>query len=345
MADDNLIKRSWRQLVFDVPRFWTNAKSRRRVLIQLLVLAVVGGVWGLYVGGWALLEFRAVGWWGLLWVGILYALAFSTRSVMKRRGNAITLSLDRTPAPHLRQRVLDQRLILATVVARAAFEAARKAGAIAEGAVPNARAVQNQRLRKDGIWDALPSGLNDLLASQEGSWGEAQINRALLYVEAVRVLNWFVREDCALADLRLSQVVSPNILETVLKEPDPARTINFLRRVVEVDREAGPAGVYLSRLTSELVKRGESDGERDGLVEEHVESYMKYAAYVGDADIMADDLPIGGELIGEAETPVLLALRGTGAVRLVMLGAARQLLIEEDPSALEEAVADITRSE
>ena len=134
MAKDNLIKRSWRQLVFDVPRFRTNAKSRRRVLWPAMVLGMAGCVWGLYVGGVAFYEYRfAGGWWAVLWVGIMYALALSMRKVMRHRGDAITLSIDSTPAPQLRQRVLDQRLILGTVVARGAFEAARRSGGIAVG--------------------------------------------------------------------------------------------------------------------------------------------------------------------------------------------------------------------
>ena len=72
---------------------------------------------------------------------------------------------------------------------------------------------------------------------------------------------------------------------------------------------------------------------------------MKYASYVGEADIVADDLPVGGELIGEAETAVLLALRGTAAVRLVTLAAIQQFLKEREMSGLEQAVQGVLESE
>jgi len=344
MADDNLIKRSWRQLVFDVPRFRVNAKSRRRVLIQMVLLVVFSCAWALYVGGLAFFEYRfAGGWWAVLWVAIMYALALSIRKVMKSRGNAITLSIDSTPSPHLRKKVLDQRLILATVVARGVFEAALRSGAIAEGAERNARAGQNQRLRREELWEDLPGGLRELLASPEGSWNEIPVNRALLYAEGVRVLNWLVREDCELADLRLSQTVGAQVLWGVLKEPDPARAINFLRPRVEVQREGHPTRVYLARLTSELVRRGASDGQQDALLDQNVEAYMRYAAYVGEADIVADDLPVGGRLIGEAETAVLLRLRGTVAVRLVVLEAILEILDGRGLGALVEVIEGIVQ--
>jgi hypothetical protein len=43
---------------------------------------------------------------------------------------------------------------------------------------------------------------------------------------------------------------------------------------------------------------------------------------------MADDLPIGGILIREAETEALLRFRGTAAVRLTTLEAVREFVEE-----------------
>lgn len=43
---------------------------------------------------------------------------------------------------------------------------------------------------------------------------------------------------------------------------------------------------------------------------------------------MADDLPIGGILIREAETEALLRFRGTAAVRLITLEAVREIVEE-----------------
>jgi hypothetical protein len=275
----------------------------------------------------------------------MYALAFSIRRVMKNRGNAITLCIDSTPSPHLRKNVLDQRLILATVVARGAFEAALRSSATGGGGWRDVRATQNQRLRGEKLWDALAPGVRDLLAAAEGSWSEAQAGCALMYLEAVKVLNWAVLEDCELAALRISQTTYPEVLSCVLKEPDPARTNNFLRSLVELDREEGPAQVYFSRLTSELVQRGASDGLRDENLDRNAEQYMAYASSVGEADIMADDLPVGGVLIAEAETDVLLGLRGTTAVRLVTLEAIRETVEGQSVEGLKRIVGDVFRSE
>jgi hypothetical protein len=70
-------------------------------------------------------------------------------------------------------------------------------------------------------------------------------------------------------------------------------------------------------------------------LDDHAEQYMAYALCVGEADIMADDLPIGGMLIREAETEALLRFRGTTAVRLITLQAVRQIVEEQSKVGLE----------
>jgi hypothetical protein len=154
----------------------------------------------------------------------------------------------------------------AAVRCPAVFEECEVEAALASGAVGagmQVRAGQNQRIRSAGLWDCLPPGAGKLLAFAEGSWTEAQRSGALLYLEAVEVLKWAVREDCDLPALRATQTGDREMLESVLAEQDPARETSFLRSLVELDCQEGPTRVYLSRLTSELVRRGASAGDRD----------------------------------------------------------------------------------
>jgi len=325
MPQDNLLKQWWRQLRFDIPRVRTHAASRRRVRFVLLSIFIVVVIITAYAGTVASLEYKSAGWWGVGAILIAYALAFAVRRGMKTRGNTVTLSLSTTPKPSLRHQLLDRRRILATLIGRAAYEVGLAHGQAAHLPAGSVRAAQLTRLRKDGLWDTLPQPLRDTLATPEGSWSGQQTGRALMHLQAVAVLHWALRANATVAPLRTAAIVDPGTLHSALADPDPDRNTHFLRSLSEIESQVSPTLAYLARLQNELVKRGEIQGETaaqiDPTLDDQAEAYMIYAASTGDADLIAEDLPIGGQLISEAPTQDLLHLRGIAAVRIITLHA------------------------
>jgi len=325
MAQDNLVKQWWRQLRFDIPRIRTHAASRRRVRFVLISIVILVVIITAYAGTVASLEYKSAGWWGVGAILIAYALAFAVRRGMKTRGNAVTLSLSTTPKPSLRNEILDRRRILATLIGRAAYEVGLAHGQTGHLPAGSVRAAQLTRLRKDGLWDSVPPAIRDTLAAPEGSWTAAQTGRALMHLQAVAVLHWALRDDAMLSPLRTAASVNPDTLHSALADPDPDRDTYFLRSLSEIESQVSPTLIYLTRLQNELFKRGELQGDAatqvDPTLDDQAEAYMVYAASTGDADLIAEDLPIGGQLISEAPTQDLLHLRGIAAVRIITLHA------------------------
>ncbi len=324
--EDNILKQWWRQLVFDVPRVWTHAPSRRRVGLVLLSMVAVGAALALFWGPFAYFEYHfGGGWAGVMAAVGMYALAFGVRRSLKRRGNTLTLNLSGAPSPSLRDELLKQRTILATLVYRAAFEskATQPGGNVALGG--RVRAALLQRLRQRGLWDDLSLALRDMLSEPEGSWSRERIGRVLLQLEGVRVLSWAVTENCELPPLRTASKVGPEILETALAETDGTEPV-FLRSDSDIAAQVQPTRVYLARLQDELVQRGVIEGEVDAGIAGQMEAYMAYAVTNGEADLFAEDLPLGSGLVAEAGSAELMHLRGIAALRLVTLDALRQVL-------------------
>jgi len=68
---------------------------------------------------------------------------------------------------------------------------------------------------------------------------------------------------------------------------------------------------------------------------------MVYAASTGDADLIAEDLPIGGQLISEAPTQDLLHLRGIAAVRIITLHALLDAIDNQGLGKLDEILLEL----
>ncbi len=345
MAADrnNLIGQWWRQLAFDLPRIGSHAESRKRVLLVFLSMLLAGLVLAAFAGPFLYFEYRfAGGWWGVLWIVVMYALAFTVRRSLKRRGNMLMLNLNSAPSPSLRDKLIRQRTMVAALVNRAAFEAhwaASPADARPEG---DARAWLIRRLREEGVWEELPLALRDLMASPPGSWSQEQTGRVLLQMESVRVLSWTVLRDYVLPSLRTAAAAHSEILKTALAPANTKESEAFLRSELEIDAEAEPARAYLVRLNNELIDRKVSVGERDEAMDEHAGLYMAYAASVGQAEMIAEDLPIGGALIAEADSNDLLHLRAIAAVRYVTLEAVKAALLSGEMAGFREQLEGMT---
>jgi hypothetical protein len=320
----------------------SHASSRRRVFGVVAILAIIAVICTAYGGGILAFEYRfAGGWWGVGFVVVIYGLAFLVRRGLKRNGNAITLSLGSTAKPSVRLEILAQRTLLATLVNRAAFEVGRAHGLAAQLVEGHARARELNRLRKEGLWDGLAQPLRDMLALPEGAWSEQETGRVLLHLEAVNVLSWAIEQRFELAPLRTSHEVRADVIRKALDEGDPVRSINFLRKESEIDAELGPTRVYLARLQSELAQRGAADGDTNPELDENAGAYTVYAVSVGEADVVAEDLPIGGNLIREAPTQDLLQLRGRAAVRFITLEGVRQAVLGNGVGTLAEVAINL----
>jgi hypothetical protein len=293
----------------------------------LLSMLLVGAVFALFYGPFAYFEYRfGGGWGGVLAVLVMYALAFGARRSLKNQGNTQTLNLSGAPSPSLRDSLLKQRTVLATLVYRAAFESKATQPA-ATGVAPGGavRAALLQRLRQRGLWDGLHVTLRDMLSEPEGSWSRERIGRVLLQLEGVRVLSWAVTENCELPPLRTASKVGPEILETALAETDGTEAV-FLRSDSDIAAQVQPTRVYLARLQDELARRGVIEGEVDPELAGQMEAYMAYAGTVGDTDLFAEDLPFGSGLVAEAGSAELLHLRGIAALRYITLDCLREAL-------------------
>ena len=338
MASDNLIRRWWRQLRFDVPRMRGSAASRGRVGVVVLSIVFAGGVLALFVGPMGWFEYRyAGGWWGVGALVFLYALALLLRGVVKRRGGTTTLSLASATAPSLREGLLARRKIVATMVSRAAREVGLREGVATGTPVGSVRSAQLQRLRREGLWESVPAPLHGMLAAPEGSWDTETTGRVLVHLEVVTVLNWALRESYELPSLSRGGAADA----TMLREALTGKTVgeNFLRTEAEIERQEGPTRVYLARLQNELVKRGVTEGTVDEELEKHTGQYMSYAASVGDAEVVAEDLPLRGGLVRDAVTADLLHLRGVAAVRMITLAGVRDVLVGEGLGRMDEVLA------
>jgi hypothetical protein len=342
MQIDGMYKRFWRQLCFDVPRLLSNAASRQRVFGILIILLVILLIFSAFYGAIAVFEYKfGGGIYGIALVCISYVLAFGIRKGIQKTGTTIRLGIDVTPPTGLHEGILDQRLMLAVLVNRAAFEAARQSETpptIELGAV---RANMLDRLRVENLWEKLPRQLRDCLAAPEGSWTKEKISRALLHMEAVSVLGWVVDPQVELTPLRAVMNPDPALLRRALAKPDPVRQLSFLRSESEVQAEYGPSHVYIRRLSNELIKRGIETGELDQDLEQYVGEYMTYAVSVGDAEFVAEDLPIGNGLVSEATSEELFRLRGLAAVRLITLEAIKEVLRTKKIDALQQLILNL----
>jgi hypothetical protein len=278
---------------------------------------------------------------GLAFVAIMYALALSLRRGLKSTGNAIVLGISTTPAPSLRRAIFNQRLILATVVNRAAFEVAEQSASPLKLEIGTARAALLDRLRAENLWQTLPTPLRDCLAAPEGSWTTERAGEALLHLDAIAVLTWMLNPQAELTSLRTASSEGRETLRLALLKPDPVANLNFLRTETELQTQRDPAVMYLKRLSNELIKRGAAKGEFEESLEKHTGAYMAYAASIGEAEFVAEDLPLGGVLVREASTEDLLHLRGVAAVRLVTLQALHNVLVTEGTAALQQMILSL----
>ncbi len=342
MSSDNLFRRFWRQLRFDVPRMAAHAASRRRVGMVFLAVLFLIILFSVIYGPIALFEYKfGGGVVGLATVVIMYVLAFSLRKGLQNSGNTIALGISATPAPSLRQAIFNQRLILATIVNRAAFEIAEQSENPLNLETGIARAAILDRLRAENLWETLPIPLRDRLAAPEGSWTKESAGKALLHLDAVAVLNWMLDPKAELASLRTTSSEGRETLRLALLKPDPVAEINFLRTETELHTQHDPAIIYLKRLSNELIKRGVAKGELETSLEEHAGAYMAYAASIGEAEFVAEDLPLGGVLVSEAPTGDILHMRGVAAVRLVTLQALHNALFTKGTVALEQMILSL----
>jgi hypothetical protein len=309
------------------------------VLLTVLFLIVV---FSAIYGPIALFEYKfGGGAAGIAIVVITYALALSLRRGLKSTGSAIVLGISATPAPSLRQAIFNQRLILATVVNRAAFEIAEQSKRPLNLETGIARAAMLDRLRAENLWETLPVPLRDRLAAPEGSWKKEGAGKALLHLDAVAVLTWMLNPQAELASLRTASSEGKETLRIALLKPDPIAELNFLRTETELRVQHDPAIIYLKRLSNELIKRGVAKGESETSLEEHAGAYMMYAASIGEAEFVAEDLPLGGVLVSEAPTDDILHLRGVAAVRIVTLQALRNALSTKGTTALQQMILSL----
>jgi hypothetical protein len=342
MQIDGMYKRLWRQLRFDVPRLLAHAASRRRVFWVLITLLVILLIFSAYFGAIAVFEYKfGGGIYGIALVCISYALAFGVRKGMQKTGSTIRLGMDVTPPTSLREEILNQRLMLAVLVNRAAFEAARFSEALPTIERGELRANMLDRLRVENLWDKLHIQLRDCLAAPEGSWTKENISRALLHMEAVAVLGWMLEPQAELKPLGAVLNQGPAPLRRALAKTDPGRRLSFLRGETEIQSECGPSGVYIRRLSNELIKRGVETGELDQDLELYAGAYMAYAASVGDADFVAEDLPMGNGLVSEATSEDIFRLRALAAVRLVTLEAMKEVLRTGRIDALQQLILSL----
>jgi len=342
MPSDSLFGKFWKQLRFDVPRMATHAASRKRVGMVFLTILFLILVFSAFYGPIALFEYKfggGIG--GLAAVVIMYALAFSLRRGLKNSGNTIALRISAAPEPSLRQAILKHRLVLATVINRAAFEIARQSEKPLKIETGIARTWMLERLRVENLWEPLPTTLKDCLAAPEGSWTPDSAGRALLHLDAVAVLTWMLDPQSELASLRTASNDGRETLRLALLKPDPIAELNYLRTETELQAQHDPAIIYLKRLSNELIKRGIAKGETEPSLEEHAGAYMAYAASIGEADIVAEDLPLGGVLVSEASTEEILRLRGIAAVRLVTLQALQNALSTKATADLDEMILSL----
>jgi hypothetical protein len=342
MSTDNIFRKFWSQLRFDVPRMATHAASRRRVGMGFLAILLMVLVFLAFYGPIALFEYKfGGGLGGLALVAISYALAFGLRSRLKKSGHTIALGISAAPPPSLRQAILKQRLILANLINRAAFEMAQQSESPLNLEAGVARASALDRLRAENLWETLPIPLRDRLAAPEGSWTKECSGKALLHLEAVAVLNWMLNPQAELASLRTASSIGGDTLRLALLHPDPIADLNFLRSETELQVQRDPTIIYLKRLSNELIKRGVVEGELEKPLEEHVGAYMAYAASIGEAEFVAEDLPLGGSLVGEASTEDILHLRGVAAVRFITLEALHDSLSSKGTVALQQMILSL----
>jgi len=309
------------------------------VLLTVLFLIILFSV---IYGPIALFEYKfGGGVVGLAIVAIMYVLAFSLRKGLQNSGNTIALGISATPAPSLRQAIFNQRLILATIVNRAAFEIAEQSKSPLNLETGIARAAMLDRLRAENLWETLPTPLRDRLAAPEGSWTKEGAGKVLLHLDAVAVLTWMLNPQSELASLRTASSEGRETLRLALLKPDPIAELNFLRTETELHAQHDPAIIYLKRLSNELIKRGVAKGEFETSLEEHAGAYMAYAASIGEAEFVAEDLPIGGVLVSEAPTDDVSHLRGVAAVRLVTLQALHNALSTKGTASLQQMILSL----
>jgi hypothetical protein len=291
----------------------------------VLSIAAVALFLALIFGPMGWFEYRyGGGWWGVGAVVLSYALALTVRRWMKRHNETTTLSLGSATAPSLRKGLLARRKIVATMVSRAAREVGLREGVAMATPMGSVRAAQLQRLRGEGLWESVPASLQGMLAAPEGSWGAETTGRVLVHLEVVTVLNWALRASYELPALSRGGAADAAMLREALKGKTTEES--FLRTEAEIERQEGPTRVYLARLQNELVKRGVTEGIVDEELEKYTGQYMSYAVSVGDAEVVAEDLPLRGGLLGDAPTADLLHLRGVAAVRMITLAGLRNVL-------------------
>ena len=68
---------------------------------------------------------------------------------------------------------------------------------------------------------------------------------------------------------------------------------------------------------------------------------MAYGASIGEAEFVAEDLPLGGILVSEAPTEDIFHLRGVSAVRLVTLQALHDALFTKGTAALQQMILSL----
>jgi len=89
------------------------------------------------------------------------------------------------------------------------------------------------------------------------------------------------------------------------------------------------------------LRPGVAKGELETSLEEHAGAYMAYAASIGEAEFVAEELPLGGVLVSEAPTEDILRLRGVAAVRLVTLQALHNALSTKTTAALQQMILSL----
>src|SRR5262249_30631111 len=134
-----------------------------------------------------------------------------------------------------------------------------------EGAEVITRQVQNEALRRLGLWEKLEPGEMLLASAADGKWTEEQRVQVLTWCEYLRLLRWTLGIDAELIPLahcpRVDYTLGRDILQ--LKDDLSRLASGTLRPSWDLRGQRDTALAYFARIVSELSSRSLITGDVD----------------------------------------------------------------------------------
>ena len=233
--------------------------------------------------------------------------AFFQHSLLAAPSRAEGASTSEAVQTTVHQCLVEQTIITAALLARAASEYLFKSNEIPDGVTIVTRRALIENLRKEELWDKLTVEEGDLLRIPDGEWSSEQVHQMAQWCEHLRLLRWVLRIDAQITPLAHFPKTDVSLSGEIVKHGKALFTGKKLLESWDIRVERNIAREYLLRCLIERQSRGSIHAPPE-FAEWAVQARVKMAG-------PSEDMLAGVKEVGELDNNELTFLQLIAAAR------------------------------